>query len=194
MATAAAALQQAVQVTPALLGRAVGGERGPPGYVTGEESAVVNTLSGGPSIPTYTPPRIFERGLGGRPTLMQNPETLCQVALVARYGPHWYRELGTEVDPGSVLVTISGAVVAPGVYEMAFGTSMTDLLGAAGGPSLRPAIARLCPSSRIATLQTAASSRKSSTSLVNMVIAALRPPAYISPAAHRKMNKFSRGI
>ncbi len=134
MVSAAAALQQAIE-SRRRSSVELSVVSGPPGYVTGEESAVVNTLSGGPSIPTYTPPRIFERGLGGRPTLMQNPETLCQVALVARYGPHWYRELGTEVDPGSVLVTISGAVVAPGVYEMAFGTSMTDLLGAAGGPS-----------------------------------------------------------
>jgi NADH:ubiquinone oxidoreductase subunit F (NADH-binding) len=53
--------------------------------------------------------------------------------LVARFGPHWFRELGTTADPGSALVTITGAVAAPGVYELAFGTPMTDLLAAAGG-------------------------------------------------------------
>ena len=79
------------------------------------------------------PPRPYERGYRGRPTLIQNPETLAQIALVARYGDSWYRELGTDADPGSALVTISGAVAAPGVYELAFGTAMTDLLGAAGG-------------------------------------------------------------
>jgi NADH:ubiquinone oxidoreductase subunit F (NADH-binding) len=79
------------------------------------------------------PPRPYERGYRGRPTLIQNPETLAQVALVARYGHDWYRELGTQADPGSALVTISGAVAAPGVYELAFGTPMTDLLAAAGG-------------------------------------------------------------
>ena len=52
---------------------------------------------------------------------------------MARFGEHWYRELGTSADPGSALVTISGAVRAPGVYELAFGTSMTDLVDAAGG-------------------------------------------------------------
>jgi NADH:ubiquinone oxidoreductase subunit F (NADH-binding) len=52
---------------------------------------------------------------------------------VARFGEHWYRELGTTADPGSALVTISGAVTAPGVYELAFGTSMSDLIDAAGG-------------------------------------------------------------
>lgn len=108
---------------------------GPEGYVTGEESAVVHYLNDGVPKPTFVPPRPFERGYRGKPTLIQNPETLAQIGLVARYGDHWYRELGTDADPGSALVTISGAVAAPGVYELAFGTPMTDLLAAAGGSS-----------------------------------------------------------
>ncbi len=108
---------------------------GPEGYVAGEESAVVHFLNGGPELPTFIPPRPFERGYRGRPTLIQNPETLAQLALVARFGSRWYRELGTVADPGSALVTITGAVKAPGVYELAFGTAMGDLLDAAGGPS-----------------------------------------------------------
>ncbi len=106
---------------------------GPEGYVAGEESAVVHYLNGGAPLPTFVPPRPFERGYRGRPTLIQNPETLAQIALVARFGATWFRELGTSADPGSALVTISGAVAAPGVYELAFGTPMTDLLAAAGG-------------------------------------------------------------
>jgi len=105
----------------------------PGGYVAGEESAVMHYLAGGDPLPAFVPPRPFQRGYRGRPTLIQNPETLAQVALVARFGEHWYRELGTAADPGSALVTISGAVRAPGVYELAFGTSMTDLVEAAGG-------------------------------------------------------------
>jgi len=108
---------------------------GPEGYVAGEESAVVHYLNGGPELPTFVPPRPFERGYRGRPTLIQNPETLAQLALVARFGSNWYRELGTVADPGSALVTITGAVRAPGVYELAFGTAMRDLLDAAGGPA-----------------------------------------------------------
>ena len=108
---------------------------GPEGYVAGEESAVVHYLNGGAELPTFVPPRPYERGYRGRPTLIQNPETLAQLALVARFGSHWYRELGTVADPGSALVTITGAVRAPGVYELAFGTAMSDLLAAAGGPS-----------------------------------------------------------
>jgi NADH:ubiquinone oxidoreductase subunit F (NADH-binding) len=110
---------------------------GPDGYVTGEESAIIHALNGGNAVPTLVPPRPYERGYRGRPTLVQNPETLAQIALVGRYGPRWYRELGTAADPGSALVTISGAVAAPGVYELAFGTSLRDLLAAAGG-SLEP--------------------------------------------------------
>lgn len=105
----------------------------PEGYVAGEESAVMHYLNSGAPLPTFVPPRPFERGYRGRATLIQNPETLAQVALVARFGPRWYRELGTDADPGSALVTISGAVAEPGVYELAFGTSMIDLLEAAGG-------------------------------------------------------------
>jgi NADH:ubiquinone oxidoreductase subunit F (NADH-binding) len=108
---------------------------GPHGYVAGEESAVVNWLNGGAAKPVFVPPRPFERGYRRRPTLILNPETLAQLALVARFGPEWFRALGTAADPGSALVTITGAVAAPGVYELAFGTSMQDLIAAAGGSS-----------------------------------------------------------
>jgi NADH:ubiquinone oxidoreductase subunit F (NADH-binding) len=106
---------------------------GPEGYVTGEETAVIQWMARGVAKPVFTPPRPFEKGLRGRPTLVQNAETLAQMALIARFGAEWFRELGSDVDPGSALVTISGAVQAPGVYELAFGTSMQDLLAAAGG-------------------------------------------------------------
>jgi NADH:ubiquinone oxidoreductase subunit F (NADH-binding) len=106
---------------------------GPQGYVTGEETAVIHFLNRGVAKPSFVPPRPYERGYRGRPTLVQNPETLAQLALIARFGSDWFRELGSAADPGSALVTISGAVAAPGVYELAFGTPMTDLLAAAGG-------------------------------------------------------------
>jgi len=103
------------------------------GYVTGEETAVLSHLAGGRAVPRFTPPRPYERGYRGRPTLVQNAETLAQLALVARFGADWFRALGTDEDPGTVLVTMSGAVAAPGVYEMAFGTPLGDLVDAAGG-------------------------------------------------------------
>jgi NADH:ubiquinone oxidoreductase subunit F (NADH-binding) len=107
----------------------------PDGYVAGEESAVIHYLNRGQQKPTLVPPRPYERGYRRRPTLISNPETVAQIALIARHGDAWFRELGTVPDPGSALVTVSGAVAEPGVYELAFGTRMPDLLDAAGGPT-----------------------------------------------------------
>jgi NADH:ubiquinone oxidoreductase subunit F (NADH-binding) len=105
----------------------------PSGFVVGEETALVQFLDGGPAKPTFVPPRPFERGLGGAPTLVQNVETLAHVALIARYGPEWFRGVGTPDDPGSALVTLSGAVARPGVVELALGTPLPEAVGAAGG-------------------------------------------------------------
>jgi NADH:ubiquinone oxidoreductase subunit F (NADH-binding) len=105
----------------------------PEGFVVGEETALVSWLSGHAAKPTLVPPRPSERGIRGRPTLVQNVETLAQLALVARYGPEWFRELGTDAEPGSVLVTLSGAVSRPGVYEVGLGTPIRELVDLAGG-------------------------------------------------------------
>ena len=105
----------------------------PSGFVTGEETALLSALEGREPKPKFTPPRPFERGLNGAPTLVQNVETLAHVALVARHGPHWFRALGTIEEPGSALFTISGAVGRPGVYETAFGMPMRRLVEQAGG-------------------------------------------------------------
>ncbi len=103
-------------------------------FIAGEETALVQFLNGGPAKPTFTPPRPFERGVGGAPTLVQNAETLAHVALIARFGPGWFRRLGTAAEPGSILVTLSGAIARPGVYEVALGTPLRELLAQAGGP------------------------------------------------------------
>jgi NADH:ubiquinone oxidoreductase subunit F (NADH-binding) len=104
----------------------------PDGFVVGEETALISWLSGGAAKPTFVPPRPFERGLHGRPTLVQNVETLAHLALLARYGPEWFRELGTDAEPGSALVTLSGAVARPGVYEVELGMRVRDLVAWAG--------------------------------------------------------------
>jgi NADH:ubiquinone oxidoreductase subunit F (NADH-binding) len=104
----------------------------PSSYVAGEETALVHWLNGGPATPTRTPPRPFQRGVDGRPTLVDNVETLAHLAQVLRFGPDWFRQLGTPDEPGSTLVTLSGAVARPGVYELPMGVRLADVLGLAG--------------------------------------------------------------
>lgn len=105
----------------------------PPGYVSGQETAIVNFVDHGIPRPTTQPPRVSERGIGRRPTLVSNAETLAHAALIARHGAKWFRQLGPEDEPGSFLVTLSGGVGAPGVYEVAYGSSLSSLVGAADG-------------------------------------------------------------
>jgi NADH:ubiquinone oxidoreductase subunit F (NADH-binding) len=104
-------------------------------FLSGQETALVSQIDGGPPKPTFVPPRPTDRGVGRRPTLIQNVETLANLALVARYGAEWYRELGTDAETGSKLVTLAGAVENPGVYEIEFGTPLGALFAAAGGLS-----------------------------------------------------------
>ena len=104
------------------------------GYLGGEETALVRYLDGGPLKPTFTPPRPFERGVRRRPTLVQNVETLAHLALVERHGPGWFRELGTRTSPGTMLLTLAGALPQPGVVEVPGGTRLVRAL-ALGGSS-----------------------------------------------------------
>ncbi len=107
-------------------------------FLSGEESALVGAVENGRALPRTTPPRVFERGVFGRPTLVQNVETLAHIALIARYGPDWFREYGAEDDPGTMLVSVSGAVRSPGIAEVDRRSSVTDIVAAAGGFSQSP--------------------------------------------------------
>jgi NADH:ubiquinone oxidoreductase subunit F (NADH-binding) len=107
----------------------------PPRFVSSEESALAQFLSGGQARPRTRPPGVFQSGVHGRPTLVQNIETLAHLALVGRYGAGWFRALGTEQSPGTALADVTGAVRRPGVLEVAYGTSLTDLVVAMGGVS-----------------------------------------------------------
>ena len=105
----------------------------PEHFVAGEETALVHWLNGGDAKPTFVPPRPFEHGVRGRPTLVQNVETLANLALICRYGADWFRRLGTAAEPGSALATVSGAVARPGVLEVELGTPLRELVERAGG-------------------------------------------------------------
>ncbi len=107
----------------------------PPRYLAGEERALVNLIDHGKAIPPAGASRPFEHGVGGRPTLVQNIETLAHLALIRQNGPAWFREVGQKDVPGTMLVSLGGAVVRPGVYEVPTGHPVAGVLRAAGGPS-----------------------------------------------------------
>jgi len=111
----------------------------PGSYVASEQSAIVQYLNDGPAKPTFAPPRPHQRGVHGRPTLVNNVETLAHLALIARFGDRWFRGIGPPSAPGSTLVTVSGAVSRPGVYEIEMGTPAGQVVTLAGGPAEQPA-------------------------------------------------------
>ena len=113
----------------------VGVVTAPHRFLAGEESALSSRVEGGAALPRFTPPRIFERGVHGAPTLVQNVETLAQIALISRYGPAWFRALGTEQEPGTMLTTVRLANSSGGVAEAAIGTPIAQLLMLAEHPA-----------------------------------------------------------
>jgi NADH:ubiquinone oxidoreductase subunit F (NADH-binding) len=100
----------------------------PARFLAGEESAVASRVEGGPALPRSGPRRVFERGVKGAPTLVANVETLAHLALIARYGAGWFRAVGTEHEPGSMLTTVRRADGSSAVEEVAIGTPVADLL------------------------------------------------------------------
>jgi len=127
-ATLQAALRQRPPGRPNILVAAV-----PERFVAGEESALVHWLNGRDAKPTFTPPRPFEKGVGGRRTLVQNVETLANLGLIARYGADWFRTAGTPAEPGTVLVTARGAVGRQRVVEIELGTTLSEVAELCGG-------------------------------------------------------------
>lgn len=100
----------------------------PPRFLAGEESALASRVSGGLALPRFTPPRVFQSGVDGAPTLVQNVETLAQLALLARFGSQWFRSAGLADEPGSMLTTVHSPDRRR-VQEVALGTPLTSLLG-----------------------------------------------------------------
>ncbi|MGH3536211.1 MAG: NADH-ubiquinone oxidoreductase-F iron-sulfur binding region domain-containing protein, partial [Pseudonocardiaceae bacterium] len=103
-----------------------------PGYIAGEETAAVRALNGGPVKPTDKPPRPFQAGVGGRPTLVSNVETLANLPYVQQHGSTAFRSQGTPSSPGTFLMTITGADRPPGLYEIPLGLPFTELLALHG--------------------------------------------------------------
>jgi NADH-quinone oxidoreductase subunit F len=102
-------------------------------YICGEETALFESIEGKRGFPRVKPPFPTTYGLFGKPTAINNVETLCNVPLIMTQGAAAYRKIGTEKSPGPKLFCLSGDVATPGLYEVPFGVTLRELLEMAGG-------------------------------------------------------------
>jgi len=109
------------------------GHLGAGAYICGEETALLESLEGKKGQPRFKPPFPANFGLYGKPTTINNTETLASVPAIIRNGAEWFLELGKPNNGGMKLFSIAGHVNKPGVYEIPMGTPFKDLLEMAGG-------------------------------------------------------------
>lgn len=103
-----------------------------PGYVAGEETAAVRRINGGPAKPTDKPPRPFEEGVAGLPTMVSNVETLAHLPYIHQHGAERFRSVGTPMSSGTFLATITGTGRPAALYEIPHGAAFSDLLTVLG--------------------------------------------------------------
>jgi NADH-quinone oxidoreductase subunit F len=108
--------------------------RGAGAYICGEEMALINSLEGRRGEPRNKPPFPTQVGLFGKPTVINNVETLVNVLPIVIGGGKAFAALGTERSTGTKLFCLSGHVARPGIYEVIFGTTLRQLIDLAGGP------------------------------------------------------------
>lgn len=101
-------------------------------YVAGEESALIESLEGKRAVPRTRPPYTATHGYLNQPSICNNVETYVKTALIAVHGASWFLENGTRHSPGTKLLSVSGDVARPGIYEYPFGVSVQTVLDAAG--------------------------------------------------------------
>lgn len=101
-------------------------------YVCGEESALLESMEGKRGIPRNRPPYPVTRGYLGRPTVVNNVETLCAAALIAVNGGEWFRAIGTPRSTGSKILSVAGDCARPGLYEYPYGITVRDVLADCG--------------------------------------------------------------
>ena len=97
-------------------------------YICGEETALLNALEGKRGQPRTRPPFPPASGAWGRPTIVNNVETLCNVPSIIRHGVDWYRNLGLTSDSGTKIYGVSGKVNNPGLWELPMGTPIRELV------------------------------------------------------------------
>jgi NADH-quinone oxidoreductase subunit F len=111
-------------------------------YICGEESALLESLEGRRGQPRLKPPFPADTGLYGKPTIVNNTETLTNVPLILQHGAAWYKQVGTEKSAGTKIVCVSGHVEKPGNYEVPLGTTFRQVIfdlagGVRGGKKLK---------------------------------------------------------
>jgi NADH-quinone oxidoreductase subunit F len=109
------------------------GSLGAGAYICGEETALLESLEGKKGQPRFKPPFPANFGLYGRPTTVNNTETLSSVPAIMRNGGKWFADLGVPNSGGVKLFSVSGHVAKPGVFEIPMGTPFSELLAMAGG-------------------------------------------------------------
>jgi len=102
-------------------------------YICGEETALFESIEGKRGFPRIKPPFPTTHGMFGKPTVINNVESLCNIPLIIGLGSAEYRKIGTEKSPGPKLFCVSGDVTKPGLYEVPFGVTLRELLEMAGG-------------------------------------------------------------
>lgn len=107
--------------------------KGAGAYVCGEETALIESLEGKRGHPRNKPPFPINAGLWGKPTLVNNVETLANISEIVRNGAAWYRDYGTEKCSGTKVYTILGHVATPGLVETEMGTTLKDIIFEYGG-------------------------------------------------------------
>ncbi len=131
-ASAVAAVRRAIEERRSELQPRTRLVQAPIGYVAGEASAAVHYINNWDARPTTTPPRVSEHGVAGRPTLVQNVESLAYAALIARFGERWYRSVGRLESRGTALITVTGSIREQGVREIELGTTIGEIATEAG--------------------------------------------------------------
>src|SRR6185436_3199472 len=105
----------------------------PHNYVAGEDTAVIEVIEGKKPLPRQKPPFPVTVGLFGKPTAVNNVETLANVAPIILKGADWYRKFGTAESSGTMIFSLGDDVNRPGVYELPFGTPLRYLIEECGG-------------------------------------------------------------
>lgn len=132
---AARSVREAAAAEPGLK-QLVGVVELPDRFLSGESGALVNAVNGRAPLPSAVKSHASDRGAGNRPTLLSNAETFAQLGFLAMVGPEGYASAGTAAEPGTVLLTVGGAVTRPAVVEVPTGVPLGHVLGMCGaGPA-----------------------------------------------------------